>query len=151
MKVGIGLPTTLPRTPGSLVLDWARAADVGPFSTLGVFDRVVYDSYDPLISLAAAAAVTSRVRLATTILTGPLYNTTLLAKATASLDSARADYVGALSGFAEILDAERTLLEYHVAHAEAVGQREMVLAEMSLVILGRWPAEAPPLVTEQTP
>jgi alkanesulfonate monooxygenase SsuD/methylene tetrahydromethanopterin reductase-like flavin-dependent oxidoreductase (luciferase family) len=87
MKVGIGLPTTLPRTPGSLVLDWARAADAGPFSTLGVFDRVVYDSYDPLISLAAAAAVTRRVRLATTILTGPLYNTALLAKATASLDA----------------------------------------------------------------
>ena len=87
MKVGIGLPTTIARTPGSLVLDWARAADAGPFSTLGVFDRVVYDSYDPLISLAAAAAVTHRVRLATTILTGPLYNTALLAKATASLDA----------------------------------------------------------------
>ena len=87
MRVGIGLPTTIPGAEGDLILDWARAADEGPFSTLGVFDRFVYDSYDPLISLAAAAAVTRRVRLATTILTGPLYNTALLAKAAASLDA----------------------------------------------------------------
>src|SRR5581483_4690923 len=38
-------------------------------------------------SLAAAAAVTSRVRLATTVLNGPLYNTALLAKSAASLDA----------------------------------------------------------------
>ena len=40
-------------------------ADEGPFSSLGVLDRLVYDSYDPLLSLATAAAVTSRVKLAT--------------------------------------------------------------------------------------
>jgi alkanesulfonate monooxygenase SsuD/methylene tetrahydromethanopterin reductase-like flavin-dependent oxidoreductase (luciferase family) len=66
--------------------EWARQADAGPFSSLGVFDRLAYDSLDPLISLAAAAALTNRVRLATTILTGPLYNTALLAKSLASLD-----------------------------------------------------------------
>lgn len=86
MRVGIGLPTTTPGADRDLILGWARAADEGPFSTLGVFDRLVYNSYDSLISLTAAAAVTRRVRLATTILTGPLYNTALLAKATASLD-----------------------------------------------------------------
>ncbi len=86
MQVGIGLPTTTPGASRDLILDWARAADEGPFSSLGVFDRLVYDSFDPLISLAAAASVTRRVRLVTTILTGPLYNTVLLAKAAASLD-----------------------------------------------------------------
>ncbi len=87
MKVGIGLPTAIPGVKGGLILDWARAADDGPFSTLGVFDRLIYDSYSPLASLAAAAAVTRRIRLATTILTGPLYNTALLAKELASLDA----------------------------------------------------------------
>lgn len=86
MQVGIGLPTTIPGADRDLILDWAHQADEGPFSSLGVFDRLAYDSYDPLMSLAAAAAITRRVRLATTILTGPLYNTVLLAKATASLD-----------------------------------------------------------------
>ena len=86
MQVGIGLPTTTPGADRKLFLDWVRRAEQGPFSTLGVFDRLAYDSFDPLISLAAAAALTSRLRLATTILAGPLYNTVLLAKALASLD-----------------------------------------------------------------
>ena len=87
MQVGVGLPNTLPGADRELILGWARQADEGPFSSLGVFDRLVYDSYDPICVLAAAAAVTRRVRLATTILTGPLYNTVLLAKAAASLDA----------------------------------------------------------------
>ena len=86
MKIGIGLPSTIPGAGRDLIIDWARQADAGPFSALGVFDRLEYDSHDPLMSLAACASVTQRIRLATTILTGPLYNTALLAKAAASLD-----------------------------------------------------------------
>jgi hypothetical protein len=52
------------------------------------------------------------------------------------------------TGFPDLLDAERTLLEYHMSRAEAAGQREMVLAEMSLVILGRWPENVQPLLQE---
>jgi hypothetical protein len=44
MKIGIGLPTTLPNVPGSLILDWAKQAEKGPFSSLGVVDRVVYSN-----------------------------------------------------------------------------------------------------------
>jgi alkanesulfonate monooxygenase SsuD/methylene tetrahydromethanopterin reductase-like flavin-dependent oxidoreductase (luciferase family) len=62
-------------------------ADEGPFSSLGVLDRLTYDSYDPFTPLAAAAAVTRRVLLATTIAVGPLYNTPLLAKMAASIDA----------------------------------------------------------------
>ncbi len=87
MRVGVGLPTTLPGADGSLLVEWARVADEGPFSSLGVLDRLVYDSYDPFISLAAAAAVTHRVLLATTIVIGPLHSTAILAKAAASLDA----------------------------------------------------------------
>jgi alkanesulfonate monooxygenase SsuD/methylene tetrahydromethanopterin reductase-like flavin-dependent oxidoreductase (luciferase family) len=87
MRVGVGLPTTVPGADGRLIVEWARQADVGPFSSLAVLDRLVYDSYDPLTSLAAAAAVTQRVTLATTIIIGPLHNTPLLAKMAASLDA----------------------------------------------------------------
>lgn len=87
MRVGIGLPTTVPGVDGGLVVEWARRADAGPFSSLGVLDRLVYDSYDPLIALAAAASVTQRVLLATTIVIGPLHSTAMLAKAASSLDA----------------------------------------------------------------
>ena len=85
MNVGVGLPTTTPGTDGAMVLEWARRVDAGPFSSLAVLDRVVYDCLDPFAALAAAAAVTARVRLATMIAIGPLRATPLLAKQAASV------------------------------------------------------------------
>lgn len=87
MRVGIGLPGGVPGASGKMLIEWARLADDGPYSSLGVIDRLVYDSYDPLIALAAAAAVTQRVQLATTIIVGLLRNTAVLAKMTATLDA----------------------------------------------------------------
>jgi alkanesulfonate monooxygenase SsuD/methylene tetrahydromethanopterin reductase-like flavin-dependent oxidoreductase (luciferase family) len=68
-------------------LDWAKRADAGPFSSLGVVDRVAYQNYEPFTALAAAAAVTRRVRLATMVAIAPLRNTAILAKQAASLDA----------------------------------------------------------------
>lgn len=85
MRVGIGLPTTAAGVTSELLLQWARRAEAGPFSSLGVLDRVAYDSYDPFLSLAASAAVTSRIRLVTMIAVGPLRSTAVLAKEAASL------------------------------------------------------------------
>lgn len=87
MKIGIGLPSTIPGTPGSLVLDWARKADEKGFSSLGVIDRVVYGNYEPLITLAAVAGATRSIRLITTILIAPLRNPAIFAKQAASLDA----------------------------------------------------------------
>jgi len=87
MRVGVGLPATIPGTEPGLIVKWARRAEEGPFSSLGVLDRMVYDCYEPLTVLAAAAAVTSHVRLATTVIIGPLRNTAVLAKEAATIDA----------------------------------------------------------------
>lgn len=87
MKLGIGLPNTLtPAVNRGLFLDWARQADRAGFHVFGTLDQPGYDSWDPMISLAAAAAVTERVRLATTILQLPNRNEILVAKQAAVID-----------------------------------------------------------------
>jgi alkanesulfonate monooxygenase SsuD/methylene tetrahydromethanopterin reductase-like flavin-dependent oxidoreductase (luciferase family) len=86
MELGIGLPNTVKGASGAAVLEWARRADEGPFASVGVFDRLVYDSLDPLMTLAAVAGATQRVRLTTSVVIGPLRNPVVLAKEAATLD-----------------------------------------------------------------
>ncbi|HJT37353.1 MAG TPA: LLM class flavin-dependent oxidoreductase [Actinomycetota bacterium] len=87
MKLGIALPNTLvPDVNRGMFLDWARAADQAGFHSFGTIDRPSQDVWDPLTALAAAAAVTERVRLATTILQLPNRNEVLVAKQAAIID-----------------------------------------------------------------
>jgi len=88
MELGIGLPNAVPETTGRQLTHWASAADEAGFSTLGTIDRIVYGNHEQLIALSAAAAVTERIRLATTVMLGPLrQNAALVAKQILSLDS----------------------------------------------------------------
>lgn len=87
MKLGIGLPNTLPvETDRELMLKWARLADEAGFHTLATIDKPAYDSWDPLVTLAGVASVTERARLATTILQLPNRNEVLVAKQAAVVD-----------------------------------------------------------------
>jgi alkanesulfonate monooxygenase SsuD/methylene tetrahydromethanopterin reductase-like flavin-dependent oxidoreductase (luciferase family) len=87
MRIGVNLPSDCAQASGALLLDWARRADEGPFATLAVTDRLAWSTYEPFATLAAAAALTRRVRLMTAIVIAPLRPAALLAKSAATVDA----------------------------------------------------------------
>jgi alkanesulfonate monooxygenase SsuD/methylene tetrahydromethanopterin reductase-like flavin-dependent oxidoreductase (luciferase family) len=88
VDLAIGLPNAVPGTTGAQLVEWARRAEARGFSSLGTIDRVVYENYEPLVALAAAAAVTERIGLCTSVLLAPLRpNVAELAKQALSLQA----------------------------------------------------------------
>ncbi|HTY87024.1 MAG TPA: TolC family protein [Candidatus Acidoferrum sp.] len=69
----------------------------------------------------------------------------LIPKAQRSLEIARAAYLAGKTDFFNLLDAERSLLEFRLAEIDARTQRELALSELSLLIAGIPPANAPVL------
>jgi alkanesulfonate monooxygenase SsuD/methylene tetrahydromethanopterin reductase-like flavin-dependent oxidoreductase (luciferase family) len=80
MRIGIGVPNTVPGTNGPLMLEWARRAEERGFAFVSTIGRVAYPSYDSLTALAAVAGATSRIGLQTNAVLGPAYADAVLAK-----------------------------------------------------------------------
>lgn len=86
MEIGINFPMLVPGVDRRTVMEWARRAEAGPFSTVGGGERVTFPSLDVTVTMAAAAAVTERVRLLFSVIVLPLHSPVLLAKQVATLD-----------------------------------------------------------------
>ncbi|HEY5910687.1 MAG TPA: TolC family protein [Verrucomicrobiae bacterium] len=71
-----------------------------------------------------------------------LLNDQLLPKARQSLEVARSGYLAGQIDFFNLTDTERTLLGFELDRVEAATQREITLAELSLIIAGMPPASA---------
>jgi alkanesulfonate monooxygenase SsuD/methylene tetrahydromethanopterin reductase-like flavin-dependent oxidoreductase (luciferase family) len=79
------LPTMLPTSREQFVA-WCRGIDEGPWSGLAVPERITYPSAEVMTSLAAAAVLTERVRLTTTIVVLPSHDEVRAAKQLATVD-----------------------------------------------------------------
>jgi alkanesulfonate monooxygenase SsuD/methylene tetrahydromethanopterin reductase-like flavin-dependent oxidoreductase (luciferase family) len=86
MRLGMNLPVMVPGLDRARILDWSRRIDRGPFATLAAGERITFPNPEILVTLSAAAAVTERVRIATTVLVLPIHATALVAKRIATLD-----------------------------------------------------------------
>lgn len=86
MEIGIGIPNTVPGASGAQLLEWARRADRAGFSSLATIGAVSYPGYEELTVLAAAGAVTERIRFLSNVLIAPTRSAAELAKQAASVD-----------------------------------------------------------------
>ncbi len=86
MKIGITIPNGIPTIDGPTLVEWGRRAEACGFEIVSSIDRVAYPSHEQLVTLAAIASATSRIRLMTTTLLAPTRDAALLAKQAATLD-----------------------------------------------------------------
>jgi outer membrane protein TolC len=75
----------------------------------------------------------------------------LVPKARQSLETVRAGYRADTMDFSSLTDAERMLLDLKLAAAEARTEREIALADLSLMVAGVLPANAPLLSNTSQP
>ncbi|GAB3429201.1 LLM class oxidoreductase [Flindersiella endophytica] len=88
MEIGISLPALVDGVDRGTLVNWARRSEAVGFASLSVLDRLVHPGFEPLITLAACATVTERIRLLSNVLIAPYRaNTALLAKQAATIDA----------------------------------------------------------------
>jgi alkanesulfonate monooxygenase SsuD/methylene tetrahydromethanopterin reductase-like flavin-dependent oxidoreductase (luciferase family) len=86
MDVGVCLPYMERDLSRDRILSWCRALDDGPFSSLSCGERVTGYTVEMRTTLAAAAAVTERVRIVPTLYVLPMHSAVQAAKEIATLD-----------------------------------------------------------------
>lgn len=86
MDVGVALPQMTVGLDRDHILDWCRAIDEGPFSSISAGERITYDNLDGFTLCAAAAAITERVRILVNAVILPWHSPALIATQLASMD-----------------------------------------------------------------
>jgi alkanesulfonate monooxygenase SsuD/methylene tetrahydromethanopterin reductase-like flavin-dependent oxidoreductase (luciferase family) len=86
MKIGMNLPVMVPGLDRDAILEWSRRIDAGPFSHIAAGERITFPNPEIVVTLSAAAAVTSRARILLNVLVLPMHSAVLKAKQLATLD-----------------------------------------------------------------
>jgi alkanesulfonate monooxygenase SsuD/methylene tetrahydromethanopterin reductase-like flavin-dependent oxidoreductase (luciferase family) len=86
MEIGIALPQMATGYGPRTTVEWARGVEEGPFSSISAGERVTFSNPEMVASLAAAAAVTSRVRIFANLWVLPVHPMAMVAQQIGTLD-----------------------------------------------------------------
>ncbi|MCW2800333.1 MAG: Luciferase-like monooxygenase [Aeromicrobium sp.] len=86
MKVGVAVPQMAESYGPGTTVDWARAIDAGPFSSVSAGERVTFSNPEMVATLAACAAVTERVRILANLWVLPQHAMPMVAQQIGTLD-----------------------------------------------------------------
>jgi alkanesulfonate monooxygenase SsuD/methylene tetrahydromethanopterin reductase-like flavin-dependent oxidoreductase (luciferase family) len=86
MDIGMSLPTMARGYSRAVQEQWCRGIDDGPFSSVSCGERITFHNPEFMVTLAAASALTARVRVFANLAVVPLHPVPLLAKQLATLD-----------------------------------------------------------------
>jgi len=87
MKVGVCLPYMKVGLDRTTLLAWARAIEAGPFDAISCGERITGPTVSLGATMAAAAAVTARVRIVPTLYVLPMHDAVAAAHEIATLDA----------------------------------------------------------------
>jgi len=135
MQIGMNLPVMVPGLDRATILEWARRIDAGPFATLAAGERITFPNPEIMVTLAAAAAVTERVKIACTVLVLPMHAAPLVAKQIATLDVLSGGRV--ICGVGVGARAE----DYRAAGAPFDGRRLRRMEQQVAVLKRAWAGE----------
>jgi len=86
MDIGVALPTMARDYSRATTVDWSRGIDDGPFSSISCGERITFRNQEMLVTNAAAAALTERVRVFVNLVVLPFHPPAVIAKELATLD-----------------------------------------------------------------
>ena len=86
MKIGVCMPYMTRDYDRERILTWAKKIDQGPFDSLSCGERMTGHTFEMNTILTAAAVVTERVRIISSLYVLPMRSAVMTAKEAASLD-----------------------------------------------------------------
>lgn len=86
MDVGVSLPTMATGYTRATTVEWSRGIDEGPFSSISCGERITFHNQEMLVTNAAAAALTERVRVFVNLVVLPFHPPAVMAKQLATMD-----------------------------------------------------------------
>jgi alkanesulfonate monooxygenase SsuD/methylene tetrahydromethanopterin reductase-like flavin-dependent oxidoreductase (luciferase family) len=86
MEIGMTLPVMSPGLDRDTFLKWCERVDSGPFATIAAGERVSFYNPDITAALAAAAVLTTRVKVMSGVFVPMLHHPVMLAKQLATID-----------------------------------------------------------------